>query len=417
MIGSRLHVRIYLAVVASVVTVAALAGAVWRVSVGAPPVREGLASAAEVAAELLSPREAGPRGPEAVLARWHERLGVDLALFSAGHELIASAGGGLAPPDPARRESGIVHGRGGAVAFLKLPDGRWLAVRRPVRGGRIHLGFLTLLALSAVVVAFVAYPVSRRITRRLEELKERVEALGAGDLSARVPVAGHDEVARLAGSFNRAAERIEELVGAQKRLLANASHELRTPLARLKLAAGLLEGDPGVKGEIARDVAELDDLVEELLLASRLQAGAPEERFESVDLTALVAEECARADVPFQGALVSLRGSPRLLRRLVRNLLQNARRHAGGQGLETALSRGPSGGAVLEVLDRGPGVPEALRERIFEPFFRLPAAGTDEGGAGLGLSLARQVARRHGGDVVCLPREGGGSRFRVTLAG
>lgn len=415
MIGTRLHGRIYLAVVGSVVTVALLAGAVWRLGFGAESVTSGLQAASEIAAELLSPGSAA--SPEAVLLRWHDRLGVDLALFSATRERLASAGASLPPPEAGRTSSGIVHSRRGQVALLRLPDGRWLAVARRNAGRQLHLGFLWLLALSAVVVAFVAYPLSRRITRRLEALKASVEALGAGNLSARVPVRGHDEVAVLADSFNRSAERIEALLGAQKRLLANASHELRTPLARLKLAAGLLEGDPATKEEIARDVTELDDLVEELLLASRLEAGAAEEPFESVDLTALVAEECARAEVPFEGSLVILAGSPRLLRRLVRNLVENARRHAGGAHVQAALSRGPGGLVTLEVLDRGPGVPDALRERIFEPFFRFPSSSESDGGVGIGLSLARQVARRHGGDLVCLPREGGGSRFRATLAG
>jgi len=108
----------------------------------------------------------------------------------------------------------------------------------------------------------------------------------------------------------------------------------------------------------------------------------------------------------------------------VRNLVENAVRHGGPRApegspesreVEVFLSRGPGGVATLDVADRGPGVPAEARERIFEPFFRLPSAREGGGGTGLGLSLARQVARRHGGDVVCLPREGGGSLFRATL--
>jgi signal transduction histidine kinase len=97
---------------------------------------------------------------------------------------------------------------------------------------------------------------------------------------------------------------------------------------------------------------------------------------------------------------------------MLRNLLENARRHGGGP-VEVEVRRTTSG-AEVDVLDYGPGVPPDLAERIFEPFFRRP--GAPDGGAGLGLSIARQVARRHGGDVTCAPREGGGTRFRVTLA-
>jgi signal transduction histidine kinase len=296
--------------------------------------------------------------------------------------------------------------------ILRLPDGRWLVARRD-GSGRPALGFLWVLALTAVAVAVAAWPISRRITRRLERLEESVEALGAGDLSSRVTVEGRDEVALLASTFNRAASRIEELVGAQRRLLANASHELRSPLARMRVAAGLLEGDPHLKEEIGRDVDELDSLVEEILLASRLASGAADEPVESVDVTALAAEECARAGASLTGDVATVQGSPRLLRRLLRNLLENARRHGGTGGVEVAVRRRPDGGVEVDVLDRGPGVPPDLSDRIFEPFFRLPGAA--DGGAGLGLSIARQVARRHGGDVDCLPRDGGGMRFRVTL--
>ena len=275
------------------------------------------------------------------------------------------------------------------------------------------LGFLSVLALAAVAVGVAAWPISRRITRRLERLKEGVEALGAGDLGSRVRVEGRDEVALLASSFNRAAGRIEELVGAQRRLLANASHELRSPLGRMRVAAGLLQGDPHLKEEIARDVAELDDLVEEILLSSRLEAGAGDEPFEEVDLTALAAEECARAGASLSGDVVTVKGSPRLLRRLLRNLLENARGHGGAGPVEVVVRPVRGGGAEVHVLDRGPGVAPDLVERIFEPFFRLP--GAPNGGAGLGLSIARQIALRHGGTLVCLPRDGGGTLFRATL--
>ena len=314
-----------------------------------------------------------------------------------------------AAPSGPHRERDVARPSGRA-GLRPPPPGRTVARRA---ADLAPLGFLWVLVLAAVAVAVAAWPISRRITRRLERLKEGVEALGAGDLAARVPVEGRDEVALLAASFNRAASRIEELVDAQRRLLANASHELRTPLARMRVAAGLLEGDPRLKDEIERDVDELDGLVEEILVASRLEAGAADEPTESVDVTALAAEECVRVGASLSGDVVTLHGSPRLLRRLFRNLLENAKRHGGGGPVEVDVRRGPEGGAVVDVLDRGPGVPPELSGRIFEPFFRLPGAPPD--GTGLGLSIARQVACRHGGDVACLPRDGGGTCFRVTL--
>lgn len=411
--AARLHARIYVAVLASVVLVALLAGAAWHLHYGREPLENGLDLSAEIAGELLPPADAPVALQQAALDRWGSRTRARLSLFTPAGERVAAHGEPLPPPPAGLASSTTSHRAGvGPAVVLRLPDGRWLVARRAAPA-RPALGFLGFLLLAALAVALAAWPISRRITRRLERLRESVEALGAGDLGSRVPEEGKDEVALLAASFNRAASRIEELVGAQRRLLANASHELRTPLARLRVAAGLLDGEPAAKGEVARSVAELDALVEEILFASRLEAGAPDEPVEEVDLTGLAAEECARSGAVLSGDVVTLQGNPRLLRRMLRNLLENARRHGGGP-VEAEVRRGPSGAAEVEVLDRGPGVPPDLAERIFEPFFRLP--GTADGGAGLGLSIARQVARKHGGDVMCAPREGGGSRFRVRLA-
>ena len=410
----RFHRRIYLAVLAAVATMAALAALSFHLSASGES-GSALETAAQIASEVLPGAGAPAPDQQSALERWHGRTHASFSLYTSGRTLLASAGEPLPAPPLSWTASGVFRtGLKGPVFGLRLPDGRWLVARHPHRPGAV-LGFLSLLFLVAGVVALVAYPVSRRLTRRLGRLQESVEALGAGDLSVRVPVEGRDEVARLAARFNAAAARIEALVGTQKRLLANASHELRSPLARMKMAASLLEGNGPLREEIARDVAELDLLVEEILLASRLEAGGEEER-ETVDLTGLAAEEAARAGASFDGGLVTLSGSPRLLRRLVRNLVENARRHGGGE-VSVTLSGPVDGLAALEVEDRGPGVPEEARERIFEPFFRLPGSAEGDGttGTGLGLPLARQVARRHGGDVVCLPREGGGSRFRATL--
>jgi signal transduction histidine kinase len=263
--------------------------------------------------------------------------------------------------------------------------------------------------------------VVRRLTRRLESLKQGVEAFGAGALHQRVPEDGQDEVAAVGASFNRAAARVQALVRSHQSLLANASHELRSPLTRLKMALAMLEEAPSaergaLKREIDADIAELDALVEEVLLSSRLEAnqeaGAalPDE---PVALLPLAAEEAARVGAEVTVEALQVRGDERLLRRALRNLLENALRYGGG-AVEVALERrGPQ--ALAIVSDRGPGVPEAYRERIFEAFFRLPGHAERAGGVGLGLALVRQIASRHGGHVSCEPREGGGSRFVLAL--
>ena len=197
-------------------------------------------------------------------------------------------------------------------------------------------------------------------------------------------------------------------------LFRSASHELRSPLARIRVAVEMMGGDrPELRAKVAGDIAELDELIGELLLASRLEAVEPIAPQEELDLLGLVAEEAAAAEAEVEGQPVAVRGDPRLLRRLVRNLVENARRYGAGSRVEAWVGA-VEGRARLRICDRGPGVPAEERERIFEPFHRLPAAAAREG-AGLGLSLVRQIARRHGGEARCLPREGGGSCFEVDL--
>jgi signal transduction histidine kinase len=232
-------------------------------------------------------------------------------------------------------------------------------------------------------------------------------------------------VAFLARRFNHAAERIETLMNSHKSLLANASHELRSPLARIRMGLELMGTDIASpqRVEISRSITELDQLIDEILLASRLDTKqADAEPFEALDLTGLAAEECARvhaelnAELPGGNSLM-VQGSPRLLRRLIRNLLENARRYGRGE-ISLELAQIQAGGkplAVIRVLDRGPGVPAAQRERIFEPFYRLPGASEREGGVGLGLSLVKSISERHGGSIRCEDRPGGGAAFIVEF--
>ncbi len=412
----RLYLRIYLAVLASLVVFALVAGFLWRTFAEYGPVGQVSQVASELARNILPPAGSPPEVQQAALERIAGNLRADAALFSPGRTRLAAVGRPVPPPDADMDDSGWVRWRRGPPVWaLKLPDERWLVTRIHRPRGHPGWGLFFTLALVALAVGVGAYPVVRRLTRRLETLQGGVESLGAGDLSARVKVEGKDEVAALAESFNRAAARIEALVGAHKAMLANASHELRTPLARIRMALELTkEGvDPKRRHELEQDVAELDTLIDEILLASRLDAAPDPAADEEVDLLALGAEEAARyPEAELDGQPVTLRGDPRLLRRLIRNLLENAKRH-GAPPIELRVAR-TADGAELSVGDHGPGVPEAERERVFEPFYRHVGA-TPGAGAGLGLALVRSIARRHDGEARCLPREGGGSRFVVTL--
>ncbi len=174
----------------------------------------------------------------------------------------------------------------------------------------------------AAALALLAYPLVRGLTARLGRLNEGVRKFGAGDLAARVTVEGTDEVAALATSFNDSAARIEQLVRANQMLLANCSHELRTPLTRMRLAIEKLGPDGRTDAELARNIAELDALIGELLLSSRLDAAKRPDRIEPLDLLALAAEEAAHFDREVAGDPVTIAGDALLLRRLIRNLLE-----------------------------------------------------------------------------------------------
>ncbi|MBI3347923.1 MAG: HAMP domain-containing histidine kinase [Burkholderiales bacterium] len=446
-----LYVRIYLTLVALLLAFAF--GSAWLFQRHIEQERGNVETAAgerlNAMAALLKlalPPVTAPREEQAAaFADWGLRLRMPIALEDADGKRIsttqmymrraedpgaiivnASLGDGrslemvrtVRPPNP----QGSASGPGGARP-PRVDEGPWTGpwLHRPVSPGAPAVSTLAIvLVLLFIGVAGGAYPVVRRLTRRLESLKRGVEQFGSGQLAHRVDASGRDEVAALATSFNQAADRIETLLRSHQTLLANASHELRSPLARLKMAFAMLDdAAPAQRERLAHEIdvniAELDALVEEVLLASRLEAGSVVGETHAVELLALGAEEAARAEAAFEpetdSALID--GQERLLRRALRNLLDNARRY-GGPDVELAL-RPVAGGYEFIVADRGPGVPAELRTRIFEPFYRLPGHAEMAGGVGLGLSLVKQIAERHGGSVRCLARDGGGSRFVLFL--
>jgi signal transduction histidine kinase len=403
----RLYLQIYLTIVASLILVVLTAAALWKSTADLSPMAQARDIVEEIVGLALPPVGEGPQATEAALRKIADRTGTDVALFAADLSPIAGVGGVLPPPDPHDRWASTPHG---STLSLHLPDGRWLVVLMPSPRRNPVVAIIFFLGAIALAVALAALPVARRITRRLERLQESVEQLGAGDFSARVEVEGRDEVARLAASFNRAAARIEDLVGAHKMLLANASHELRTPLARIRMGIELMKSDASQQAAVERDIAELDEMVGAILLASRLEAlddfGADEE----VDVLALAAEECARhADCSLDGEPVTMRGDPMMLRHLLRNLLENAARH-GVPPIEVGI-RSAGAEVVLAVADAGTPIPAADRERLFEPFVRVRSTAS---GTGIGLSLVRLIARHHGGDVAYV-EEGGRGRFEVRM--
>ena len=425
MMRRHLYLQIYLGF-CGILILFALVATVWAV-VARPEMRRVppfLAASARLAGDQIPGGDAPGPQISARLTEIAGRLGLDACLWDAAGTKVAGVGRPLPSPDPDRQTDHWMRAKGGPHGItVRLDDGRWLGLA--MRSDHRHRAprWLLTFVLLAGIVAIGAYPVSRRIAGRIERLQTGVDRLAGGELDARVPVEGCDEIATLADSFNRAAERIESLVSGQRRMLASASHELRSPLARLRMTIELLQGGEvreGLYEDAVADIAELDELIEDLLLAARLETRSGKATdVEDVVLLDLVAEEGARVNALVTGETAQVRGERRLLRRLVRNLLENARRYGGDTPIEVSVATRPDGdGAILHVADHGPGIPAEERERIFEAFYR-PASHSEgrDGGVGLGLALVREIARHHGGDVRATPRDGGGTVFEVELPG
>jgi two-component system, OmpR family, sensor kinase len=381
-----LYLRIWIAVIATVAMLTIAFGWLWRINQEQTPMREIIVR--NEAGEVIGQSKVRPvRVPGA---------GIEFPIvMNDGHNIVVQL-----PPRPRAAGQGPPGGRS------------WLP--------RGSTGFLWLLGIVALAVAVGSYPIVRRLTQRLEDLRGGVERWGEGDLSVRVPEQGTDEVAFLARRFNHAAERVETLVNSHKSLLANASHELRSPLARIRMGLELMDPEPSprARDEITRNIGELDQLIDEILLASRLDARESDiGTVEAVDLTGLAAEESARAGAELVASAAEqtlvVQGVARLLRRAIRNLLENARRYTSGPVCVSVVQQGTE--AVVRVCDRGPGVPPTERERIFEPFYRLRGASEREGGVGLGLALVRSIAQRHHGSAHCEDNPGGGACFVLRL--
>jgi signal transduction histidine kinase len=409
----RLYLQFYVTIIAVLVVFVGAAVLTWKLTEDQTP--QYFEVAADLTGALLPDADAPSAETQKVLEALNRKLRVDIALYRPDGSLIALAGRPQPRFEVRRARQGWRRGPTGPTFTLQLPDGRWLVARQVHERPSPTLWIAGFLALLAAAIAVGAYPVIRHLGGRIERLQAGVEKLGGGDLGVRVKVEGRDEVAALAESFNRSAARIEELMAAHRLLLANCSHELRTPLTRLGVAVSLLgdKADPKTRESLRADIAELDQLIEEILLSSRLEAVPGLETRDPVDLLALAAEEAAHYDVEAGGQPVTVTGDWTLLRRAVRNLLENAR-HYGCSDISVSTNV-VAGRALLDVVDRGPGVPPDERDRIFEPFYRLASTRENGRGSGLGLALVRAIARKHGGDAVCLAAEGGGSRFRIDL--
>ena len=411
----RLFWKVYLTLLTSLVAVAILIGAFWW-AIGEHAHELWGVSHVQLDDWSIPARDDPPGAVAAATQRLGDELGADISVYDAEGALATSRGAPIPLAADGERAGPLSQ-----TMRVDLVDGRAVLARLDPPGLSAPLRILTIMLIVAGGVGLAAFPITARLTRRLEDLRSGVEQWGAGALSLRVDGAGDDEVAVVARTFNASAARVEALLASQKALLANASHELRSPLARLRLAIELwlAHPSPEMQAEIVRNLAESDQLVEEILLASRLDHDGAVAHAVRVDLLGLAAEEAARIGsgatcLSDGGEPVAIDGDATLLRRLIRNLLENAAKH-GCPPITIAVTQREAMARIV-VADAGEGIAAAERERVFEPFYRPAGRSESSGGWGLGLSLVRQIAERHGGAATCEVDPGGGSRFVVDLA-
>jgi two-component system, OmpR family, sensor histidine kinase CpxA len=295
----------------------------------------------------------------------------------------------------------------------------------------------------AIVIGGVAtFVLVLLVTRPVTRLRKAARELAQGNLSTRVPAAASqarvfegDEIQALVHDFNHMAERLESLVSAQKLLLRDVSHELRSPLARLAVALELAreDADPAMESHlqrIERETKTLNQLIGQLLTLSSMEALDQAPNFERLSLNRLIEEmipdaayeaQQHQSSVAFDAsANCILLGNQQLLHRAIENILRNAIRYTeAGSEIEIKLSAETdreSRVAVLEVSDRGPGIPEAELNAIFLPFYRVDNARSfHTGGSGVGLAIAVRAVKLHGGELQAFNRPGGGAVIRMRL--
>ncbi|HEX8044643.1 ATP-binding protein [Rhizobium sp.] len=293
---------------------------------------------------------------------------------------------------------------------IKLGDGVWLntAFYKPDIDQWWSLKSLTSLMITALILSLIGVFIASRIARPLRRLALSAEALGRGENLPPLPENGPDDIRRTAEAFNRMQERLHRFVDDRTRMLAAIGHDLRTPLTSLRLRTEFVK-DVDIQQKMLSTIDELQSMTEAAISFARGESTAEETR--AIELEALVGSICddlADLGLPveyIEGPKTTYRCRPDGLRRAVRNLTENAARY-GGYAKVYILHSATTIDIVVE--DNGPGIPESMMEKVFAPFFRLEASRSrDTGGVGLGLSIARAIARQHGGDIQLTPNAPG----------
>ena len=433
--ASRLVLRIYAVMVLAIVAVVAVV--VFGRSRRDPPPFP--TSTAKFVAETVARARHDPRALRAELDRTRRDTGFELTIYDSDGQVLGSTTGTPPPPVPQgeldaraaeprpgpragffKRLTGPQPGPARDIVIRLSPEGDHAILkndrpRPPGPGFDVGLVLLSLGVASLILATMIARP--------LQQISQAAQRFGRGDLTVRAGLQRQDEFGALSHAFDEMADRLTQLLAGQRELVASVSHELRTPLSRIRVALDLAnEGDAEAAREslrdIAEDLAELEDLVNDVLAMARLDAavngqpGIPRLRTQPVDGRALVKKAAARftsahperpleldLDEGQQSAII-LDADPNLLRRVLENLLENSHKYSGaGTPIQVQL-RIKINAAVFSVIDRGQGIGAVDLPHVFEPFFRADrsrARGT--GGVGLGLVLSKRVVEAHGGEI------------------
>jgi len=298
----------------------------------------------------------------------------------------------------------------------EMPSGDWLWARfdRPPPPSPAP-DILIAAALGTILTGLAAAWLAGRVSRPLSALAYASDEVARGKTAPRLRVNGPDDMRRAAEAFNAMSDRVTRTLERQRQLLSAVGHDLRTPLAAMRITAEFV-AEPEVRERLTRNLEELQSLTEAVLSAARAGPGEEKRR---VDLTSLIESVCddlVDLGLPVEvdiGAAAPCLCRPSEIRRSIRNLIENAARYGGGA--RVTLQTEPDAFVAI-VEDNGPGIPDDKLEEVFEPFVRLEGSRSSAtGGAGLGLTLARSIAREHGGDIVLQNRRGGGLKASLRL--
>ncbi|HZT61612.1 MAG TPA: ATP-binding protein [Burkholderiales bacterium] len=302
------------------------------------------------------------------------------------------------------------------LSFHIEEDEYWLRIPRGRIERQIALRWLGWGALALALSLLAAYFLVSRLNHPLRALAQAAGAIGMGKTPDPVSESGPDEIRTLSHAFNQMSKDLARLDADRALILAGVSHDLRTPLSRLRLGLEMSGADPQLRDGMTADIEEMDRIINQFLDFARTDGG---EGVQHADLTSIAAEVAEHYRRHGRAVATDLASVPALplqamaMRRVVLNLVDNALRY-GEKEVGIAVSA-EDHAVVLQVTDRGPGIPASEVERLKRPFTRLEIARSDKGGAGLGLAIVERVVRAHRGNLELLPRPGGGLIAKIRL--